>query len=92
MCVCACFYVFVYDCSSLTSLIHKLTSNKTGQHERCHMYDYNYTKAAQLGYDVAVIHPEDLTDGDIPQDVPCNVRDFNLTQYESSMVTEVSVK
>ena len=44
------------------------------------MYDYNYTNAAQLGYDVAVIHPEDLTDGDIPQVVPYNVRDFNLTQ------------
>ncbi|XP_063840969.1 organic cation transporter protein-like isoform X2 [Scylla paramamosain] len=62
--------------------------NKTGQHNKCHMYDYNYTKAAQLGYDAAVTYLHDLADQDTPRVVSCSARDFNLTQHESSVVTE----
>ena len=55
------------------------------------MYNYNYTKVAQLGYAAAVTHREDLTDGGNTEVVSCSVRDFNLTQYKSSIVTEVGV-
>ncbi|XP_045118879.1 organic cation transporter protein-like isoform X3 [Portunus trituberculatus] len=62
--------------------------NKTGLHAKCHMYDYNYTKAALLGYDASLTQHYDLADQDTPRVVSCSARDFNLTQHESSVVTE----
>lgn len=54
------------------------------------MYGYNYTKAAILGYDAALTHINDITDdGGAPEVVSCGARDFNWTQHESSIVTEV---
>ncbi|MPC29907.1 Organic cation transporter protein [Portunus trituberculatus] len=64
------------------------TNNKTGEHDRCHVYDYNYTEAALLGYDAAVAHQPRQANQDTPLIVPCSARDFNLTQHESSVVTE----
>ncbi|XP_063591322.1 organic cation transporter protein-like [Penaeus indicus] len=62
-------------------------TNKPG-HESCLMYDYNYTLAAELGYeatmaDIAVIS------GDSNDTLSCYSRDFNFTQYESTVVTEI---
>ncbi|XP_045118822.1 solute carrier family 22 member 6-like [Portunus trituberculatus] len=62
--------------------------SKTGEHDRCHVYDYNYTEAALLGYDAAVAHQPRQANQDTPRIVPCSARDFNLTQHESSVVTE----
>ena len=67
-------------------------SNKTGQHNKCLMYDYNYTKAAVVGYDAAMTNPLDLTNQDTRRVVSCSARDFNLTQHQSSVVTEVGVR
>ncbi|KAK3857791.1 hypothetical protein Pcinc_035978 [Petrolisthes cinctipes] len=51
----------------------------------CYMYDYNYTTAVQLGYNTSL---ETLTQGDLQPLTPCITREFNLTQYKSTIVTQ----
>ncbi|XP_050727693.1 organic cation transporter protein-like isoform X2 [Eriocheir sinensis] len=62
-------------------------SNSTGQHETCLMYDYNYTAAAEMGYDAAMANRPSLA-GDSDDPIKCYSRDFNRTQYQSTVVTE----
>lgn len=53
------------------------------------MYDYNYTVAVDLGYDATMTNKSFLAESsDDP--IKCSSRDFNLTHYQSSVVTEVS--
>ncbi|KAK4294229.1 hypothetical protein Pmani_033131 [Petrolisthes manimaculis] len=48
------------------------------------MYDYDYTTAAHLGYNASL---ETLSSqGHLI--TPCNTREFNLTQYKSTIVTQ----
>lgn len=62
-------------------------SNSTGQQETCLMYDYNYTAAAEMGYDAAMANRPSLA-GDSDDPIKCYSRDFNRTQYKSTVVTE----
>lgn len=57
------------------------------RHERCQMYDYNYTLAVELGYEAAMEN-RDLISGGSQKTIACYSREFNHTQYESSLVTE----
>ena len=53
------------------------------------MYDYNYTAAAEMGYDAAMANRPSFG-GDLDDSITCDSRDFNRTQYQSTVVTEVS--
>lgn len=69
--------------------VHSLSSNSTGKHASCHMYDYNYTAVSEMGYDAVMADRSSFSRGsDDP--IKCYSRDFNLTQYQSTVVTEVS--
>lgn len=54
------------------------------------MHDYNYLTAVDLGYDATMANKSAVTDsyhtGSL---IDCSSRDYNLTQYESTVVTEV---
>lgn len=69
-------------------MTHSFPSNFTGKHETCVMYDYNYTAAAEIGYDAAMANRPSLEVSD--KSIGCTSRDFNRTQYQSTVVTEVS--
>ncbi|KAK3863477.1 hypothetical protein Pcinc_030756 [Petrolisthes cinctipes] len=59
-------------------------NNVTGEYDSCQMYDYDYTTVAEMGYEKAregLLTPTNLT-------VSCWSRDFNYTQYQSTVVTE----
>ncbi|KAK3863479.1 hypothetical protein Pcinc_030758 [Petrolisthes cinctipes] len=59
-------------------------NNVTGEYDSCQMYDYDYTTVAEMGYEEAregLLTPTNLT-------VSCWSRDFNYTQYQSTVVTE----
>ncbi|KAK3850002.1 hypothetical protein Pcinc_043268 [Petrolisthes cinctipes] len=59
-------------------------NNVTGEYDSCQMYDYDYTTVAEMGYEEAregLLTPTNLT-------VSCGSRDFNYTQYQSTVVTE----
>ncbi|XP_037786103.1 organic cation transporter protein-like [Penaeus monodon] len=56
-------------------------------YESCLMYDYNYTLAAELGYE-ATLADKALVSADSNETLSCYSRDFNFTQYESTVVTE----
>ena len=71
------------DFSSISRL-----SNSTGKHESCFMYDMNYTAAAEAGYDDVMAKWGSFI-GDSNDTIKCELRDFNLTQYKSTVVTEV---
>ncbi|MPC22768.1 Solute carrier family 22 member 6 [Portunus trituberculatus] len=62
-------------------------SNSTGKYESCSMYDLNYAAAAEAGYDDAMADRWSLV-GDSNDTIKCQSRDFNLTQYKSTVVTE----
>lgn len=66
-----------------------LHSNTTGDRETCRMYNYNYTEVAEMGYEAAMVNKPSLTTLS-PDPVECSVRDFNYSQYQSTVVTEVS--
>ncbi|XP_063859590.1 organic cation transporter protein-like [Scylla paramamosain] len=57
--------------------------NEEGKHESCLMYDHNYTRAVEMGYveAAATLHNNTAI-------VPCYTRDFNRSQYQSTMTTE----
>ncbi|KAK8407772.1 hypothetical protein O3P69_002367 [Scylla paramamosain] len=57
--------------------------NKKGKYESCLMYDRNYTRAVELGYQDATAALRDN-----PAVVPCHARDFNRSQYQSTLTTE----
>lgn len=62
-------------------------SNSTGKYQSCFMYDLNYTAAAEAGYDDAMANRWSFG-GDSNGTIKCQSRDFNLTQYQSTVVTE----
>lgn len=63
--------------------------NTSSQRSSCVMYDYNFTLAAELGFEVAASSPEfSLEDGEEARTVKCSSRDFDRNQYESTVVTE----
>ncbi|XP_069939366.1 organic cation transporter protein [Cherax quadricarinatus] len=61
-------------------------NNVTGNYESCRKYDYDYSVVAQLGYQAAM--QEKVPPTTTISQVPCSSRDFNLTQYESTVTTE----
>ncbi|XP_071529914.1 organic cation transporter protein-like [Panulirus ornatus] len=63
------------------------SDNVTGTRSSCYMYDYNYTSAALLGYEKSINNPQFLPSEDVGI-VACSTRDFNLTQYKSTVVTQ----
>lgn len=63
-------------------------SNDTG-YDGCTMYDYNYTAAVDMGYEAALANSSALVISD--DVVSCLTRDFNHSQYESTVVTEVGL-
>ncbi|XP_068202333.1 solute carrier family 22 member 7-like [Palaemon carinicauda] len=64
--------------------------NKTQSYELegCLMYDYDYEKAAELGYKAAMDNLPLITKGNPGAVTSCLHRDFNHTQYKSTVVTE----
>ncbi|XP_063612639.1 organic cation transporter protein-like [Penaeus indicus] len=63
--------------------------NSSNQRSSCAMYDYNYTLAAELGFEVASSSLEfSFEDGEEVRTVKCSSRDFDRNQYESTVVTE----
>ncbi|KAK4294714.1 hypothetical protein Pmani_032679 [Petrolisthes manimaculis] len=59
-------------------------NNKTGKHEGCQMYDYNYTTAVAMGYDEAMITLTPNT----PSILPCIHREYDLSVYKSTITTD----
>ncbi|XP_076034802.1 organic cation transporter protein-like [Oratosquilla oratoria] len=60
---------------------------KDGKLEGCLQWDYNYTVAASLGYEAAKENL-DLITNVVNGTVSCLKRDFNHTQYKSTLVTD----
>ncbi|XP_066954869.1 organic cation transporter protein-like isoform X2 [Macrobrachium rosenbergii] len=54
----------------------------------CTMNNYNYTKAAEIGYNASIENPDSIAIAGDNAPVPCLVRDFNTTEYKSTVVTE----
>ncbi|KAK4322462.1 hypothetical protein Pmani_006802 [Petrolisthes manimaculis] len=52
------------------------------------MYNYNYTEVVDMGYEAAIVNKSSLTILS-PNPVKCLHRDFNHSQYQSTVVTEV---
>ncbi|KAK4312147.1 hypothetical protein Pmani_016400 [Petrolisthes manimaculis] len=63
-------------------------SNVTGKREGCLMYNYNYTAAAQLGFNEAMSTIPFVNHDDNNTLLSCSSRVYNTSQYESSVVTE----
>ncbi|XP_063859597.1 solute carrier family 22 member 7-like [Scylla paramamosain] len=57
--------------------------DENGKHEKCFMYDYNYSLAAEVGYKVSTASRQNNSGL-----VPCYSRDFNRSQYQSTVTTE----
>ncbi|KAK7077952.1 hypothetical protein SK128_027413, partial [Halocaridina rubra] len=49
------------------------------------MYDYNFTQLADLGYEKAMAYEEEVKKNSI---LPCYKRQFNLSQYVSTVAIE----
>nr|XP_053634384.1 organic cation transporter protein-like [Cherax quadricarinatus] len=62
-------------------------SNSTGKPENCYMRDYDYTAAAALGYQTTMKDPSAVLRNSSSL-IQCSVREFNLSQYISTVVTE----
>ncbi|XP_064108834.1 organic cation transporter protein-like isoform X1 [Macrobrachium nipponense] len=56
-------------------------------HENCLMYDYDYAMAVNLGYEASLANRHLLSRGG-GEPYHCFIRDFNFTQYVSTLVTE----
>ncbi|KAG7153824.1 Organic cation transporter protein-like 15, partial [Homarus americanus] len=63
-------------------------SNSTGKYEGCQMRNYNYTAAALLGYEATMKDPSLVQHGNTTTIIKCSARDFNHSQYSSTVVTE----
>ncbi|KAK3892126.1 hypothetical protein Pcinc_004093 [Petrolisthes cinctipes] len=63
------------------------TSNTTEEHDHCDMYNYNYTEVVEMGYEAAMLNKSALAVL-YPNPVQCLARDFNYSQYQSTVVTE----
>ncbi|KAG7160346.1 Organic cation transporter protein-like 1 [Homarus americanus] len=63
------------------------TNKETGKFEHCLQYNYTYSKVAALGYEGAVNAGLVPLPNNTPM-VSCASRDFNLTQYESTLTIE----
>ncbi|XP_042867655.1 organic cation transporter protein-like [Penaeus japonicus] len=57
-------------------------------YESCLVYDYNFTLAAELGYEATMANRELVSRGSNNETRPCYSRDFNFTQHESTVVTQ----
>ncbi|XP_068202121.1 organic cation transporter protein-like isoform X2 [Palaemon carinicauda] len=64
-----------------------LPSGNGSQGEGCMMNNYNYTKAAEIGFEASVENRSSITIGG-DATVLCHVRNFNTTVYRSTVVTE----
>ncbi|KAK4312195.1 hypothetical protein Pmani_016350 [Petrolisthes manimaculis] len=62
-------------------------SNLTGKREGCLMHNYNYTSAAQLGFNKVMSNIPSVSNIDDTL-LACSSRVYNTSQYESSIVTE----
>ncbi|XP_068245524.1 organic cation transporter protein-like [Palaemon carinicauda] len=51
----------------------------------CKVYDYNFTKIADLSFKEALLFENEIKQSNI---VSCSVRDFNSSQYKSTVTTE----
>ncbi|XP_042868981.1 organic cation transporter protein-like [Penaeus japonicus] len=61
--------------------------NSSSQLSSCVMYDFNYTLAAELGFEGAALSPDFSLEEEVGR-VKCSSRDFDRNQYESTVVTE----
>ncbi|XP_064108852.1 organic cation transporter protein-like isoform X2 [Macrobrachium nipponense] len=52
------------------------------------MNNYNYTKAAEIGYSASIENPDSIAIAGDHSPVRCHVRDFNTTEYKSTVVIE----
>ncbi|KAG7153823.1 Organic cation transporter protein-like 14 [Homarus americanus] len=52
------------------------------------MRNYNYTAAALLGYEATMKDPSVVQHGNTTSIIKCSARDFNHSQYSSTVVTE----
>ncbi|XP_076038620.1 solute carrier family 22 member 3-like isoform X2 [Oratosquilla oratoria] len=59
-----------------------------GNLDGCLRWNYNYTLAATLGYEAAKENPAFVANDTAHGAMSCAARDFNLTQYSSTLVTE----
>ncbi|XP_069960389.1 solute carrier family 22 member 3 [Cherax quadricarinatus] len=66
---------------------HSSKDNTTEQRASCLMYDHNYTLAAHLGYHQTMNNLHLFSNGQADT-VACKSRDFNHSQYESTVVTQ----
>ncbi|XP_068202142.1 organic cation transporter protein-like [Palaemon carinicauda] len=57
-------------------------------HENCMMYDYDYAMAVNLGYEASLNNRHLLSQLKGGEPFHCHSRDFNFTQYLSTLVTE----
>ncbi|XP_064103328.1 beta-alanine transporter-like [Macrobrachium nipponense] len=60
--------------------------NATGKYDGCLMRNLNYSSAAELGYEESLEQLDALTIDD--REIKCPTRDFNLTDFPSTVVTE----
>ncbi|KAK4302719.1 hypothetical protein Pmani_025203 [Petrolisthes manimaculis] len=60
---------------------------ESDDHDQCTMYNYNYTEVVDMGYEAAIVNKSSLTILS-PNPVKCLHRDFNYSQYQSTVVTE----
>lgn len=60
--------------------------NATGKYDGCLMHNLNYSSAAELGYEESLEQLDALTIDE--REIKCPTRDFNLTDFPSTVVTE----
>ncbi|KAK7085072.1 hypothetical protein SK128_006273 [Halocaridina rubra] len=63
-------------------------SNASTIHNACFMYNYDYDMAAEMGYERSMSNLTAITKETETTLVPCPVRDFNLTEHDSTVVTQ----
>ncbi|XP_064105028.1 steroid transmembrane transporter SLC22A24-like isoform X2 [Macrobrachium nipponense] len=63
-----------------------LSSNDTRE-RNCKFYNYNYTKAVELGYEAAMESRGSISIGD-GSPISCQARDFNVSHYSLTLVAE----
>ncbi|XP_064105530.1 organic cation transporter protein-like [Macrobrachium nipponense] len=70
----------------IRALAIPLSSNDTYE-KTCKFYNYNYTKAVELGYEAAVESRGSISIGD-GSPISCQTRDFNVSHYSLTLVAE----
>ncbi|XP_066986634.1 organic cation transporter protein-like [Macrobrachium rosenbergii] len=70
----------------IRNLAIPIHSNDTDE-KNCKFYNYNYTKAVELGYEAAMENPDSISIGD-GSPIYCQSRDFNISHYSLTLVAE----